>query len=98
MTFGFAKRLDLQTYEAMYAVLFLPGYVTLLRPSPGPRYRVELTFHRYVYRLLRETGEQAGERQTLRGASRTTCVCRGYLGLFLGSDLLFGFCFGTQFV
>ena len=57
MTFGFAKRLDLQTYEAMYAVLFLPGYVTLLRPSPGPRHRVELTIHRYVYRLLRETGD-----------------------------------------
>ena len=47
-----------KTWEALLAVLFVPGYVTLLRPSPGPRYRVELTLHRYVYRLPRETGEQ----------------------------------------
>jgi len=46
------------TWEALLAVLFVPGYVTLLRPSPGPRYRVELTLHRYVNRLPRETGEQ----------------------------------------
>ena len=46
------------TYGAMFAVLFLPGYVTLLRPSPGPRHRVDLASHRYVHRLPRETGEQ----------------------------------------
>ena len=80
------------TWEALLAVLFVPGYVTLLRPSPGPRYRVELTLHRYVYRLPRETGEQwlaSAKPYEVPAGQRAFVVA--ILGLFLCRDLLLVF-------